>query len=296
MSTTNLVIPSAVVDVREGKGKATIETSQEFLRSLWNPEIRKFVTDFERWNNIAGPFMNRVSYPYRSLQRDLVSLLEGKVGPVLLDYGCGAGYIAAALVKCGDKFRPSRIVAVDPDLGTLSEVQDTLAAAGYRGKLSLLQSSSMVPLSTLQDGEVDTIASGLGAITYSGFHLNSHGVLAGRKALLECLKECHRVLKPQGLLGFSSLIPEPNFKRIKWETICSLFRKGEWWLLATSLPSAKTIERLSAFMADCALAGKAHYLTEEEWTSTLSDAGFVVTDVKRGGYAGQGIAFVAKKA
>jgi len=279
---------------KEGLEMEKIETSREFLLSLQSPEIRKFITDFERWNNVAGPFMNRVSYPYRSLQRDLVSVMVGRVGSVLVDYGCGAGYIAASLVATGNKDLPSRIIAVDPDLGTLSEVPDTLAKAGYQGKLCLLQSSSMVPL-PLQDGEVDTIVSGLGAITYSGFHLNSHGVLVGKVALLECLKECHRVLKPQGYLGFSSLIPCPDFKRIKWETIWSLFRKGEWWLLATSLPSAKTVEQLSAFMADCALAGRAHYLTEEEWKDTLSQAGFVATDIKTGGYAGQGIAIAAQK-
>lgn len=272
-----------------------IETSSEFLLSLKQPEVRRFIADFERWNNVAGPFMNRVSYPYRSLQQDLVSLMIGKTNSVLVDYGCGTGYIASALVATCTTSTPSRIVAVDPDLGSLSEVPNALTSVGYEGELCMLQSSSMVPL-PLGNCEVDAIVSGLGAITYSGFHFSPTKHLVGREALLECLKDCYRVLKPQGYLGFSSLIPNPNFKRIKWETIWSLFRKGEWWLLATSLPSARKVEHLSSFMAECALAGKAHYLTEEEWREVLSLAGFTVTCVKTGGYAGQGIAIVAQKA
>jgi SAM-dependent methyltransferase len=215
--------------------------------------------------------------------------MMGKTGEVLVDYGCGVGSIAAALVSEGF----GRVIAIDPDLGALGNVPETLQKAGFDGKVDLVQSSSMVPLA-LDDASVDSIVSGLGAIIYAGYFLNGR-MLEGRDALRECLRECHRTLKPGGYLAFSSLVPEPDFKRIKWETIWSLFRKGEFRLLAKSLPSAKTVEQISAFMLDCARSGKAHYLTEQEWKNVLTFTDFEVVTIKHGGYAGQGMAIVARR-
>jgi ubiquinone/menaquinone biosynthesis C-methylase UbiE len=269
-----------------------IRTSQEFLASLDNPDIRRFFSDFERWNSVAGPFMNQVCYPYISLRANLAEIMKGWVGSVLMDYGSGPGYIAAALVHNSGA---SKVIAVDPDLGALGTVPDNLAASGYNGEVDLIQSSSMVCL-PLKDETVDTIVSSLGGIAYSGFFLNHSGMKMGQEALLECLKECRRVLRAGGVLGFSSLIPNPNFKRIKWEGVWDVIRKGQFRTFIKFFPQIKGIEAVSAFMLDCASSGKAHYLSEQQWTELLAQAGFTVVKARNGGYAGQGIAIVAQKA
>lgn len=264
----------------------------DFRRSLEHPEIARFLTDFERWNEVALPIMDGMSRPYRSLQCDLISLMRYKAGNSVLDFGCGRGSLTAGLIRMGES--PGRIVALDPDLTIIRQVPATLAAAGFRGSLKLIRSSSMHPL-PVESESLDSIVSGLGGITYSGFFFLNGNVLCGRDALRFCLRECHRVLKSGGYLGFSSLVPNPDFRKIKWQSIRSLISGLHFISFIVGVMNTPKIEQASLFMKTCAEEGKVHYLSVPEWEGVLGECGFDVQEVKSGGYAGQGLALVAQK-
>ncbi len=271
-----------------------VTTPDSFQKTLQYPRVREIISDFKRWNTVALPLMGTMSEPYMSIQRALVKAMRGRTGKTILDYGCGSGAIIAMLIKNGAS-NTSRVIAVDPDRITLQQVPQTLQSSnGFHGQVELVNSSSMVPL-PLPDAEVDTIVSGLGAIIYSGFHFNSVGPKEGKEALLECLKDCNRVLKLGGYLGFSSLVPNPDFKRIKRQSILSLLKGLRLKALWTAIRNASKIEKASHFMKECAQAGWAHYLTEQQWQDILQSCGFTVIEFQRGSYAGQGLVVVAQK-
>lgn len=268
-------------------------TPTNFQQTLRYPKVRNILAGFKKWNAVALPIMSAMSAPYISIQRALAEAMRERVGKTVLDYGCGTGSITAILIRDAH-VDISRVVAVDPDITTLQEVEPTLSRVGFRGKLELINSSSMVPL-PLNAEEVDTMVSGLGAITYSGFHLNSVGPLEGKAALAECLKDCNRVLKPGGYLGFSSLVPNPDFKEIKKQSILSLLKGLRFKALMVAIRNASKIEKASQFMKESAIAGWAHYLTEQQWQQVLQTCGFTVVEFRRGSYAGQGLVVVAQK-
>ncbi|MBN1778849.1 MAG: class I SAM-dependent methyltransferase [Candidatus Buchananbacteria bacterium] len=269
-----------------------IITPKTFLSTLEHQRVREIISGFERWNQVALPLMGAMSQPYISIQQALVEAMCGRVGSTVLDYGCGTGAIAAMLVRSNQ--RPSRIVAVEPDRATLKQVPSTLSRAGFHGRVVLVNSSSMVPL-PFRDGEIDAIVSGLGAIIYAGFHLNNSHCAEGKAALIECLKDCHRALKPDGYLGFSSLVPDPDFRAIKRQSILSLLKGLRLKALWLALKNVGKIEQASQFMKEFAQVGWAHYLTVSQWREALQLAGFRLVDVRCGSYAGQGLVFVAQK-
>jgi ubiquinone/menaquinone biosynthesis C-methylase UbiE len=256
---------------------------------LDDPRVRAFITAFERWNEVALPIMNAVSTPYLSIQKALAKAMAGKVGGVVVDFGCGAGSMSMALFE-----GVYRIIAVDPDLETLRTVPQNLHNAGYTGDLTLVNSSSMVPL-PLEDGEVDAIVSGLGAVIYSGFHVSSAGSFEGEAALAACLRDCNRVLKMGGCLGFSSLVPNPDFGAIKRQSIWGLAKAMRFKALVTAIMNSHKIEAVSGFMKESARAGHAHYLSEERWQDVLGRNGFGGIEFSRGSYAGQGLVVTARK-
>lgn len=269
-----------------------IKNSCNFEKTLKHPTVRKMLKDFENWNKVALPLMGEMSKPYISIQESLADAMWGKTGKIVLDYGCGNGTILEKLIARGSDLELT--IALDPDEDTLKQVPDKLKKAGFSGKIELIRSSSMVPLS-LGEGEIDSIVSGLGGIAYSGFHHCSRGILEGRMALKECLADCHRVLKPGGYLGFSSLVPDPDFKRIKRESMLAILKGFRLKALWIAIHNAAKIEEASKFMKVVAKAGWAHYLSEEDWRKILDESGFKIIEVRKGSYAGQGLVIVAQK-
>lgn len=269
--------------------KMKIICPESFLQTLDDPRVRAFITAFARWNEVALPIMNAVSAPYLSIQEALAKAMAGKVGGVMVDFGCGTGSMSMALLD-----GVHRIIAVDPDLETLRTVPQNLRNAGYAGDLTLVNSSSMVPL-PLEDGEADAIVSGLGAVIYSGFHVSSVGSFEGEDALSACLGDCNRVLRPGGYLGFSSLVPDPDFGAIKRQSIWGLAKALRFKALVTAIMNSRKIEAVSGFMKESARAGHAHYLPEERWQGLLVRSGFGEIEFFRGSYAGQGLVVTARK-
>lgn len=276
----------------------TVNVDPNFRRTLKEEEVKDFFDKFSRWNEIAYPIMNNKSYPYISLQDSLVNLVAPYSGESVLDDGCGDGTITVKLIE--KRKKPLRfVVAVDPDLNILQEVPRKITEAGFEGKLALVQSSSMTP-SILSDKSVDTILSGLGGIAYSGRYLkpslNGNGPVqfTGRDALVKCLKERNRILETDGIIAFSSLVPDPDFDVIRRETILSALQKGEFGKVVELILNADLVQNISKFLKEYAQKELSQYLSIEDWKKVLSETGFELLD-KDKAYADQGVVLVARK-
>ncbi|MFA5029921.1 MAG: class I SAM-dependent methyltransferase [Patescibacteria group bacterium] len=261
-----------------------------------HPRVKGFIKDFWRWNEYALSLMNQNSFPYISMQQLLAKMIAPFTGEVLADIGCGAGDFCARLLQ-QDGHWIRKIFAVDIDAwGSLARVPQTLKDAGYRGKVALAQDSTMSRL-PIWDETVDCVVSSLGGVTYAGWWFeDGELVCEGREALRRSLKDIRRILKPGGYLGFSGLMPNPDFMMIfkysLWEPLRHCRLKPLWMTLKHGL----RIKKISAFMHECECKQTAHYLTLEEWAAYLKEAGFEVVDASVGeSYAKQGIVVVARK-
>jgi len=279
-------------------GQATVNLDPYFKETLEDEVVKNFLSKFKRWNKIAYPIMNDKSNPYISMQDSLVELVNPYVREAILDDGCGDGTLTAKLIqKTGKSF--NFIVGTDPDPDILQNVPTTLTEVGFHNKLALIRTSSMTP-SILPNQSVGTIISGLGGVAYSGRFLEptSNGseshIFTGKDALTKCLKERYRILQPSGILAFSSLVPEPDFKTIRKETILSALRKREFENLIELLLNANRVEKISSFFKKYAQSKLAQYLKIDEWEKVLNKTGFELLDTDKA-YADQGVVLVARK-
>lgn len=274
-----------------------IYESPEFKTKIKkHPLVRDFIKSFWKWNEYALPLMNSNSYPYISLQRELAKMVSGFLGEVLVDLGSGAGDFCARLFEINGK-EVKKIFAIDIDAWcSLSRVPETLKNSGYRNKVALVQTSSMSKL-PIWDKTVDCVVSNLGGVTYAGWWFENGELICDRKdALVCCLKDINRILKLGGILGFSSLVPSPNFSMIFKHSIMMPLRHFDLKPLMMTLRHGLRIKTISQFMRICEQNENAHYLTVEDWSKYLNLAGFEIVSASTGkSYAKQGVVIVAKK-
>ena len=261
--------------------------------------------------------VSSISRPYIELQKMLAVMLRPYLGQVVLDLGCGTGNFFSRLFEDGDALsQVCKIFAVDIDWKSLVQVPTTLQEAGYRGRVALIQGSTMSELPVwsadyLSDVRkikpVDTIVSSLGGLMYAGWRFQSCGhdriemISEGRRALAMCLAEVNRILPQDGILAFSAPKPNPDWEEIRKVSIQGLLK--DTWHDWRNLPDfikavrlGKQARQLSEFMHQIEHEGHAHYLSVTDWTDYLGDAGFQVIDSSEGEYyAGQGLIVIAEK-
>lgn len=268
----------------------------EFIKIHKHPKVKDFIRSFWSWNEYALPVMSKSAHPNIDMQQELVRLASPYIGETIFDLGCGAGDFYNQLFANGLK-SVQRIFALDLDWEALALVPHKLKNLNYRGKLALIQSSTMSAF-PVWDEQVDTVISSIGGVTYAGWWFNENGQLIceGREALLHCLKECHRVLKPGGYLAFSTLINRPNFEKVLADSL--------WWPLShfkfstfiDILLHGFHIKKISQFLKKAESEGHAHYLPLAEWVDILDIAGFEIVEHNYGKcYASQGAVFIARK-
>lgn len=271
----------------------------EFDRVRTDERVANFIANFCKWNHDALRVMSHYSHPNFDMQEHLARMIGPHLGEVVLDIGAGAGNFHQRLFDQvpGAIDKMKRIFAVDFDWETLSNLPKNMRDFGYRGKVGLVVSATWSPL-PIWDQSVDCIISSIGGLTYAGwrFDESGHFVCEGRSAMKMALADMNRVMKDGGHLGFSSLRPDPNFEMVLKDSLLWPLLNFKFRHLMEILLHGFHIKNISQFLHEAERNGNAQYLSVEEWTLHLQDAGFEVVDSSIGNcYAGQGVVIVAKK-
>jgi len=271
-------------------------SDEEFRQIRKHPEIKNFILDFYRWNKEVLWLVNSTSHPYISMQQTLARQADSHIGEVLVDLGCGTGGFCSQLLQVDGK-AIRKIFAIDIDWKALVEVPEALRQANYCGKVALIQGSSMSRL-PIWDGSVDSVVSSLGGLMYAGWWFEGGKLVAQKRlALLNCLQDINRVLRPNGCLAFSAPKPEPDWGAILRDSVGWLIKTGRLTELYKAIRYGVPAKKLSAFMNRVERAGYAHYLCVEEWQALLEQTGFEIISSSFGEcYAKQGVVIVARKA
>ena len=158
----------------------------------------------------------------------VISLLPAPKNQKVLDAGCGSGWYAEYLLKHGAK-----VVAFDFNADF---VQLTRARVGDRAQV--LQADLAEPLDFARDHEFDLVVCPL--------------VLHYLKDWLPALREFHRVLKPRGVLVFSTHHPFQDWQYFKTEDYFAVDLLEDEWHIG----KVKFYRRpLTAMSRDLASAG-----------------------------------------
>ncbi len=268
---------------------------EEFKRVKKHPSVSWFIRSFWQWNEYALPIMSSSSHPNFGMQDKLCELAHPFLRGTVVDLGCGAGDFYNRLFKVNGR-KIEKIFAVDIDWEALVLMPHKLREVGYRGKVGLIQGSTMSRLPVWNE-TADCVLSSIGGVTYAGWWFeNDRLVCEGREALSKCLKEANRVLKLGGHLAFSSLKPNPNFEMVLADSLIwpvTHLKFDVFWRVARY---GFHIKKISQFLHEAEKRQNAHYLSLEEWDSCLKEAGFeVVVSTLGECYAKQGVVVVARK-
>jgi len=295
-----------------------IFTPPFFKPTLKNEGVEKFISDFWKWNEGVLGFVNEVSHIYIDMQEQLANLVHDHVGESLVDLGAGRGDFCVRLLQQNGK-KVRRIFAVDIDYVSLEHAPHLLSEIGYKHRLALVQTSTMYEM-PIWDESVDCVVSSLGGLMYAGWWFeNDKLICEGPEALVKCLQDIHRILKPGGVLAFSCPRPIPDWNKIRKESVNWLLKEslslsnwsvkkkrlGQLW---KGITYGKQAEALSAFMHEVEQEGHAFYLPPKyeeslgeeykthNWECYLNLVGFDLIKSSIGEcYAGQGVLCLARK-
>jgi len=273
----------------------TFFTDQDFHAIRKHPRVRQFMLDFYVWNEKVLWLVTSTSQPYIEMQRKLAHMVNPFVGKSLVDLGCGSGDFCAQLFQSNGA-SVKKIFAIDIDWKVLTKVPDVLSAAGYRQEVALIQGSTMSKL-PIWDSSVDCVVSSLGGLMYAGWWFDDKQMAwEGQAALLECLGDIRRILRPGGYLAFSAPRPNPDWGAVLKGSIRWLIKHGQLVKLYRAIRYGVPAKHLSQFMNQVESEGHAHYLSVEEWSKLLDQAGFEVIESSFGEvYAKQGVVVLARK-
>ena len=252
-------------------------------------EIPGWLKNFKKWNKVVSFGLNEFSFPYRDQQNVVIEEALKISWKTLLDDGAGEGRVIFELLS---KDKEKRIIALDPDKEILKRGAQRTKI--FSSSITFLLSSSFIPL-PLEKNSLDLIISNLGGITYGSLYFEDEKLFLKKEALKKILKERKRVLKEGGHLIIGSLLPQPDFLRIKKETITYLFKTLNFRGLFYILKNRKEMMEASSFMTKYAEEGWAFYLFPQEWKEILLKEGFIVKKIRIGHYSEQGVVILAQK-
>ena len=160
------------------------------------------------YEGIAGNYAQRVdsspmnAYYERPAMRSLLPPLEGAR---VLDVGCGSGWYAEQLVEAG-----ARVTSFD-----LNEELVALTRARVGGRAAVLRANLAEPLSFAADGAFDLAVAPL--------------VLHYLRDWSPALCELRRVLRPGGLLVFSTHHPFMDWQQFQRDDYFAVERLDDHW-------------------------------------------------------------------
>lgn len=212
--------------------------------------------------------------PYWELVRDLLALMDPKPGEFWLDAGCGSGTMTGEIWrKTGGK---ARVFAVDHSEVMLEHFRKRAFDPQPRGGEIHSQVADLRERLPFPDCCFDGV---VGNLVFSYIDALRDG-RKGLDALVGCLEEVRRVLKPGGRLAWSTPKEDPSFVKIfllSWRA----------WIRPRIFRDAIKLLRFAQELKRRSLAGQYHYLNQLEIERVMADAGFEQARVLRT-YAGEG--------
>lgn len=157
--------------------------------------------------------------PYRSLQKDVVSVVQ-KPDSLVLDAGAGTGNATQLLLEAGH-----RVVALENNLGMLARFE----AKRFDPNRCTLKRSSVEGIRALKDSAFDAVI--------------MTNVIYSVEDPLGCLREIHRVLKPGGVLGLSTTHSETELTPLLEAIKRDLKEQGLYDRLETDYINLKNANR-----------------------------------------------------
>jgi ubiquinone/menaquinone biosynthesis C-methylase UbiE len=180
----------------------------------WNERV-------EAWEEVAA------SSAFRAIRDRIVELAEPRPDDHVVDLGAGTGLLALALAP-----RVRELLAVDISERMLERLDDKAAADGVNNVEPLVADLRRLPL----EDECATLV----VSNYAFHHLDDQG-----KEL--ALAEARRILRPGGRLVICdmmfSLSLEPRDRRLVWEKIRGLLRRGPAGVVRICRNGARVVAR-----------------------------------------------------
>ena len=180
--------------------KTILPSSQE--REFWKHYSRFY------------PYLERAT-PYRRLIQDTLAFAIHPCPKVVCDLGCGSGVLLANYLRNHSTVQQALAFDfIEEFLNVTRErLQKEFPELVSEGCIQLQLHDLRFPL-PLRDRSVDVLLSGL-VFPYVPEHNGHRGI----GALFGLLSEAYRVLKEQGVLVWSTPVPDVNFWRVFWASL-----------------------------------------------------------------------------
>ena len=210
--------------------------------------------------------------PYLELIKTTESFIDAAPGEKWLDLGCGSGRLIRSIWE-KSQGTLGQIVGIDLSFTALTYARRSLSAFSpipSGEKIHLIQADFREGVESLfKPDSFHGITAGL-AITYTD-HWDSRVGKWDNECYLSLLRGLFLILKEGGVFVFSANVPNPDFRRIAWESWREI-------LLTPKAPvhifASLVMLYHSAWLKSCVKEGRFHYLPPEEVDRSLRSAGF----------------------
>jgi len=229
-------------------------------------ELKPKVRDDKLWSVYSASYdAVLLEYDgYHTLVRDVIAAVPDG-GLNVLDLGAGTGNVTRELLKRGHN-----VTAVENNLGMLNR----LRSKDFDGRLPTVVKSSIERLPELGEQAFDAVV--------------MVNVLYAVDDPLACLRDVHKLLKPGGVLGFSTTHRKTDLDPLLNDIRTQLTAKGKFRTLAADYQRLNEINK----MIEKTIA-KRH--TYEEYCEWVEAAGFDITHRLEFTYQGAVMLLHAKK-
>jgi ubiquinone/menaquinone biosynthesis C-methylase UbiE len=209
--------------------------------------------------------------PYRELLADTGAWLDPRPGERWLDLGCGGGQLTAALwQQSGGAI--GEITAMDCaaiNAEAIDKLRRRLQPTPGPEHIRFVAGDFSAGLPGFANETFDGVVAGL-SVCYAEARDPATGCYTD-SAYNHLFEELSRILKPGGRLVFSSVVPNPRFWRIVWQSLGQVMRLSK---PGRVLLNVLKMQRYGRWLRQQAQRGRFHFLPLQGIVTRLRHAGF----------------------